>query len=483
MPRNNKEKPANAGAPLPEGLKLRGAVYQIDIYHNGKRIRKSTGTNDPVEAVRQYHELRDAIRLMALTGIEPEVLKPKVLLADFVSRVLDHLASERAAKTTLAKYRAHMATFGTFLEAKLKREPALTDITPELVGAYRAHAAATPRTANGLEEGPRKLPSPRTIAGELDTIRRFMRRAVELGHLDRNPEAGVGRPRNAYAGRIRWLTDDEAERLLEAAATWDAWAPSERGRRPEERGPILGLVIDLYLRTGLRAAELRYLTLEDALARSPGGGRVLNIRARSVRTEMVKACSRETFEAYLANIAETAKKPPPGKRRRRKVPDLDREQRGRATWDGTIGAMRVPLAVDWRPKTKDRMVPLSRGAQELIGRILEWRQAYLAEDHPDSVARRALDIEEPPWLVPSRTGTPWGWAMHTVMSRCCERAGITPKARTHDLRHTFATRLRRKGINIETIKEFLGHSDIADTMIYAHFDMREGFDAIDAADP
>ena len=42
------------------------------------------------------------------------------------------------------------------------------------------------------------------------------------------------------------------------------------------------------------------------------------------------------------------------------------------------------------------------------------------------------------------------------------------KGTLHDLRHTFASHLAMAGTPIPVIKEFLGHSDIATTMIYAH---------------
>ena len=39
-----------------------------------------------------------------------------------------------------------------------------------------------------------------------------------------------------------------------------------------------------------------------------------------------------------------------------------------------------------------------------------------------------------------------------------------------DLRHTFATRLRKGGVSIEDVSDFLGHSSIIITQRYSHRD-------------
>jgi site-specific recombinase XerD len=55
-----------------------------------------------------------------------------------------------------------------------------------------------------------------------------------------------------------------------------------------------------------------------------------------------------------------------------------------------------------------------------------------------------------------------------VMRETIKKTGIKKEVNLHSLRHTYATHLLEEGLNIVTLKDLLGHAEIATTMVYIH---------------
>jgi len=100
---------------------------------------------------------------------------------------------------------------------------------------------------------------------------------------------------------------------------------------------------------------------------------------------------------------------------------------------------------------KDRIVPLSPTMAKGL-------KKYLKAEHPHIWLFNGKE----PGSQYSTRGLSW------VMRETLKKTSITKKVNLHSLRHAYATHLLEEGVNIVTLKELLGHSDITTTMIYLH---------------
>ena len=122
--------------------------------------------------------------------------------------------------------------------------------------------------------------------------------------------------------------------------------------------------------------------------------------------------------------------------------------------------------------------------------------ARIQENHNKELAEGHGDVELPFELAAKYPKAAWEWAwqyvfpakdrsvdprsgtvrrhhinedaLQRVMRQALVRSGIPKHAGVHTLRHSFATHLLMRGVNIREVQEYLGHKSVETTMIYTH---------------
>jgi len=76
--------------------------------------------------------------------------------------------------------------------------------------------------------------------------------------------------------------------------------------------------------------------------------------------------------------------------------------------------------------------------------------------------------------------------VESIVKKYAQLAGIQKKVTPHTLRHSFATTLLKKGADIRSVQQLLGHASIMTTQIYTHIDdkyLQEVHNLLDKEDP
>lgn len=105
---------------------------------------------------------------------------------------------------------------------------------------------------------------------------------------------------------------------------------------------------------------------------------------------------------------------------------------------------------------KDRYVPLGKMLVRGIKSFIEAEnpQTYLFNGNPHTTQNEDTSF--------SQKGVQW------IVKTMSKKAGIIKDINVHTLRHTYATHLLEDGLDIVSIKDLLGHSNIETTMVYLH---------------
>jgi len=125
--------------------------------------------------------------------------------------------------------------------------------------------------------------------------------------------------------------------------------------------------------------------------------------------------------------------------------------------------------VDWQAQTlhlqdtkarQGRLVPLPSEVARAI-------QGYLQKGRPRTACGVLFVRHRAPWAEGQGAGV-----VQSAMRKAFARCGLN-HGRVHLLRHTFATRLHRRGLGIKTIADLLGHRSLDTTNRYARVNFDE----------
>jgi len=119
---------------------------------------------------------------------------------------------------------------------------------------------------------------------------------------------------------------------------------------------------------------------------------------------------------------------------------------------GDIDSERMLIKVKQGKGKKDRYTLLSSKALDLLRLHYRFNRPKTFLFEPNG--RAGMEVSD-------RT-------IDQIVKQSAERAKITKNISCHTLRHSFATHLLEKGVNIKLIQEFLGHTSIKTTSRYLH---------------
>jgi len=275
---------------------------------------------------------------------------------------------------------------------------------------------------------------PTTANRHLATLRSFWKWLIREGHALGNPATDT--PSLPEPRRLpTWLPIHEQERILGAL-----------GQETTLMGRRDFAIIATFLLTGLRCSEMATLRLED-LDLTAGTLRVIGKGNKQRELVVIPRLAR-ILEDYLQGVR-------PALAALRPRGHLRRNRHGSGMWraEYKFSGQRV----FFNTRTTDRLIARARLAEHLTRLVVQQMSPYLfLRAHPK---RSRFRVKQGLPLVSRAVYR----IVHERLSALLGRP-IHP----HVLRHSFASRLRENGADLQLIQEALGHEDLSTTTIYAH---------------
>jgi len=443
---------------LMKGLYWKGNVIWLSRTVDGVHHNISTGTSD-VKLAEQF--LAD-FNLKAFKGEKLGVAnRKKITFENLANRSIEDGRMHGLREQSLKRYSAVRDHFQNFLIERRLSEADVAAISASNIDEFKSWRMNQPVTRNGVPLGEGEVPDtlgvkPKTLQFEVQTVGTFLRYGVRVGLIEKNPVSST-RPVKVSEAAPIYLDENEIKAFLGAAAKYDEWAAS---RQPF--GMLIHDILLTYLKTGMRLEELRNLEWTD-----------LSLEECEIAVRQEKEVTNSYEVPLTAGAVEDLQKM--GKSgfdqltvaqrsvllSNWRLPEQSAKCLKYSDFDLKRGVLKYAAKARWNPKTTGRNIPISEGLKAVI--LRQSRTSNFVFANPV-------------------TGGMWRFKINRIIQQVAEHAKIKKAIHTHSLRHSFATHLRRKKVALETIKELLGHADIRDTLIYAHFSQEEARAAIPEID-
>ena len=444
----------------PKGLTRRVASFRFRRQANGVKVNEVWGQMELAAAINLANRYNCDIQ----EGRNPVVVRKQK--STTVREFLDGWIKGRSLALrpkSLKRYRSIIVTFVSFLDELKGADSPVSSLIEDDIQGYITSRASKPIMPNGqkmLNDKARDGASRKTLYLELTLLKQAFKKAVESQYLSINPCVNVfnssfqEKERNRMPSKVRYLTQQEEIALLDAAGQIESRNPALENLRN---------IFSVFIGTGLREQELRWLEWADVDYESNS----ISVRekdvveTRSVEipnnvvsqvAKMVKGRSGDEplfrNEKALASFANVLYIRTTDALREIKVGDVDIAAR----------LIKTTRRIEWKPKATEGDIPMSQSVREILRRLQSTSKSNFVFGHADGGSCR-IQLWE-------------------LVQKSQVLAGITRRIRLHDLRHTFAVRLRRKGVKLEVLQKLMRHADRSQTEIYAPYDLTEGQQAI-----